>query len=315
MSKKQSEKQKESTQTTSATTPAKKLGNRRLIVTVLSVLFVIGGVLILRLHRPAPVAPKPTVSVTMKRPAPVQIPAQIVTEPTPVIETPVVEPAPAAENTIEPAPFLDPIVQTMPEPEEIIPEIPAEPVTEPVEQPLPQALQEHAKLAAGTAKLGDILALRDNFTNNDSCTDGYEKLLTLEPRTPLLQNAMDALAPICTKKEPVMSALTHTFSKAKKRAVMAYYKAKYPRWWFIKAIPVSVIEIRRLNPRNYRPMDKMHRAHNALIRQDIDQAIRFVNELPPLMRAQMDDFVAAAQAYNNARAGLDAVILSFEKGE
>ncbi len=324
MSKKQSEKEKNTPQNNTS----KSLGKRRFVVMILSILFVIGGVAILRLHRPEatpasfarpvktikPFAPIATRTVPEKTPATETVVETVTTQPETDIED--VTPAPATapawstptETPIEPITAVEPEKTT----EQTTP---TEPTQTMAAQALPKALEKHILLAAGTAKLGDMLALRDDFANNDPCVTGYQNLLTLEPRTPLLQNAIDALTPFCTKPEPVLQSLTQTFSKSKKRAIMAYYKAKYPRWWFIKAIPVSVIEIRRLNPKNSRPIDNLYRAHNALLRQDIEQSIRFIDALPPLMRTQMEEYVHVAKLYNNARTALDAVILSFEKGE
>ncbi len=293
-------------------------GKKRMFIPVLAVLCVVGGVFVWYFNRPTTVVMKsPLPSVVRpvaQMPAPVvQTAAEtVLTEPIqpattsasePIVDTPAFTPleqptaaATDTETTAEPAP--EPALETVP-----------------VEQPVPELLSFHSKLAAGTAKLADLLALRDDFANNDSCMAAYQKLLALEPKTPLLQKTIDALEPFCMRPEPVLTELNQTFLKAKKRAVLAYYKAKYPKWWFIKAIPVFAFEIRRLNPTGRRPIDNLYRAHNALLRQDIDKSVRYVDELPPLMRAQMDDFVQAATVYARASAALDAVILSFEKGE
>ena len=151
----------------------------------------------------------------------------------------------------------------------------------------------------------------------NNCKHDYQKLLNVPNKTTEALAVLNDLSPYCLNdQKPVLNVL-EAFLKNKKEAIIAYYHKNNPAWLaYLKAIPISLIEIRRINPEKNTPKNILYKAQNELISQNVENAVNFVTQLPLEMQQKMDDFYREAAIYNRSLQSLDQLILSFErKGE
>ena len=165
--------------------------------------------------------------------------------------------------------------------------------------------------------LKDALKFKENFLAENNCKNDYQKLLNVPNKTAEALAVLNDLSPYCLNdQKPVLNVL-EAFLKNKKEAIIAYYHKNNPAWLaYLKAIPISLIEIRRINPEKNTPKNILYKAQNELLSQNVENAVNFVTQLPLEMQQKMDDFYREAAIYNRSLQSLDQLILSFErKGE
>ena len=165
--------------------------------------------------------------------------------------------------------------------------------------------------------LKDALEFKENFLAENNCKNNYQKLLNVPNKTPEALAVLNDLSPYCLNdQKPVLNVL-EAFLENKKEAIIAYYKKNNPAWLaYLKAIPISLIEIRRINPQKDTPKNILYKAQNELLSQNVENAVNFVTKLPLEMQQKMDEFYREAAIYNRSLQSLDQLILSFErKGE
>ena len=165
--------------------------------------------------------------------------------------------------------------------------------------------------------LHDALIFKEHFIKGMSCNSDYNKLMSASKKTPYMQSVLNNLSPFCLGKDLPLHNIRETFLKDKKRALIADYQSKNPQWLaYIKALFVSVIEIRRLNPISTKPKDIIYKAQNELYHHNIIQAEKLLRTLPIIMQESMNGFFREAEIYMRADESLNELILSFEgKGE
>lgn len=165
--------------------------------------------------------------------------------------------------------------------------------------------------------LRDALIFKEHFLKGITCNADYNKLMAVPNKTRRMQSVLNNLSPFCSGKDLALDNIREAFLKDKKRALIASYQAKNPQWLaYIKALFVSVIEVRRLNPTSTKPKDIIYKAQNELYRQNIAQAEKLLRTLPIPMQEAMNDFFREAEIYMRADESLNELILSFEgKGE
>ncbi len=162
--------------------------------------------------------------------------------------------------------------------------------------------------------LHDALLFKDNFLKGISCEANYQKLLTSKYKTMAMQNVLNNLSPYCSSQTNALDNMKTVFLKDKKRAMIAGYKANSPMWVaYIKAILVSTIEIRKLNPQTSKPKDIIYKAQNELYKKNVYQTTQLLRTLPTVMQEQMIDFFREADIYIRADNSLNELLLSFEK--
>ena len=165
--------------------------------------------------------------------------------------------------------------------------------------------------------LKEALDFKEHFLTEDSCHTDYQKLLNLSDKTKEVVDVLNDLAPYCLSNQKPVKNLREAFLKDKKEALIVYYKENNPAWLaYLKAIPASLIEIRKINPQANKPKDILYKAQNEILSQNVSKAIEYVTMLPLSMQRKMNNFYREAAIYNRAKNSLDQLILSFEiKGE
>lgn len=165
--------------------------------------------------------------------------------------------------------------------------------------------------------LKDALKFKENFLAENNCKNDYQKLLNVPNKTTEVLAVLNDLSPYCLNDQKPVQNVLEAFKKNKKEAFIAYYKKNNPAWLaYLKSIPVSLIEIRRINPIKNTPKNILYKAQNELLIQNVENAVNFVTQLPLEMQQKMDDFYREAAIYNRSLLSLDQLILSFErKGE
>lgn len=163
----------------------------------------------------------------------------------------------------------------------------------------------------------DALQFKEHFLTETSCYEDYQKLLNASYKSIFATDVLNNLSPYCLSHQSAVENVKNAFLKNKKKAIIAYYKENNPNWIaYLKAIPATLIEIRKINPIDDTPKDILHRAQNEIYKQNISQAVDYVTKLPLLMQQKMTDFYREAAIYNRAKNSIDQLILSFEnKGE
>ena len=165
--------------------------------------------------------------------------------------------------------------------------------------------------------LKEALEFKERFLTEDTCHTDYQKLLNLSNKTNEVMDVLNDLAPYCLSNQKPVENLREAFLKDKKEALIVYYKENNPTWLaYLKVIPASLIEIRKINPRTNKPKDILYKAQNEILSQNVSKAIEYVTMLPLSMQRKMNNFYREAAIYNRAKNSLDQLILSFEiKGE
>ncbi len=292
---------------------------KSMFIIILSLLCVVGGLLIYQLHtrlekarpilpgdEPEMTFPEPDTEVPLTlsaEPAVSDIPVDTVLETTDTTPTEpdIVVPTPAVSEPTEPAANVQPEA-TLAQEESLPTETPAEPVEA---APLPTPEQPYFTLQ-------DALALRDHLYRGEACRSDFQKLLQSKVQNGAWHKMIEHLTPVCAQDKPLH---LHTlFRKERKQAVIMYYQMNNP-WWlaYLKAIPATLVEVRRLNPTTQTPMDLLSAAENALLQDDIQGALQFIQKLPQPMQAKFTDFKAKADLYLAAQNEVSSLILSFER--
>lgn len=165
--------------------------------------------------------------------------------------------------------------------------------------------------------LQDALLFKEHFLTESSCYDDYQKLLYAKNKTPQALDVLNDLSPYCLSHQEPVENVRIAFLNDKKKALIASYKENNPLWLaYIKAIPASLIEFRKINPKSEKPKDLLFKAQNELYRQNVAKAVAYVTKLPLSMQREMKGFYREAAIYNRAKMSIDQLILSFEdKGE
>lgn len=186
----------------------------------------------------------------------------------------------------------------------------------PKEQPtLPQEENKNTKMDGFS--LSDALLFKEHFLTEENCYEDYQKLLNVSNKTFLANDVLNNLSPYCLSNQSAIKNVRSAFLKNKKKALIVYYKENNPSWIaYLKAIPASLIEIRKINPTKNNPKDILYSAQNEIDSQNISKAIDLITKLPLTMQQKMTDFYREAAIYNRAKNSIDQLILSFEvKGE
>ena len=162
--------------------------------------------------------------------------------------------------------------------------------------------------------LQDALMLRDHLQAGKSCRTDFQKLLKSQTVNHTWYTLIEQLTPICaTNKEP-LNEIRSLFRKEHKRAIIAYYRQNNP-WWlaYLKAVPATMIEIRKLNPTTQTPLDLLFSAQNALSHGDLKQTADLIHALPQPMQMAFHEFNKQMDLYLKAQNETEQLVLSFEQ--
>lgn len=83
----------------------------------------------------------------------------------------------------------------------------------------------------------------------------------------------------------------------------------------IKVVLARLIKVRKLNPVGDTVPDLLDRAHNAMDSKNIALAVETIKELPQNIQIPFHTFLEKTNGYIDAKAALDALVLSYTKGE
>ncbi len=162
--------------------------------------------------------------------------------------------------------------------------------------------------------LRDALMFKEHFLKGLSCESDYRKLMNATHKTRQMQSTLNYLSPFCSDRGEMFKDIRNTFLENKRDALIAMYKLQNPAWLaYIKALFVSVIEVRRLNPKSTKPKDIIYKAQSELYQQNITKAETLLRALPLPMQEAMGDFFRDAEIYMRADESLNKLILSFER--
>ncbi|MBQ9090102.1 MAG: hypothetical protein IJY58_03545 [Alphaproteobacteria bacterium] len=287
---------------------------RTFFIGFLSVLCLVGIVLIHKLHKDSQKHPSTGVThfnriVNTKLPVLAQ-PIKSISSSVKSLET---VNQPAFPVTQEPA-FLSP-TPSAPSSDNI------SELTTPTDTPavaLPVSDKTDAKQVAIPVKKTDYtlqsaLIFKEHFLKGLPCVQDYQRLLSAQYKTPEMMTVLNNLSPYCASETGVRQNIKDIFLKEKKRSLIAGYEMKNAKWLaYVKALVVSVIEIRKLNPTTSKPKDIIYQAQNELYHQNIRQAVALLKTLPPHMQDAMSHFFREADIYIRADDSLNKLILSFE---
>ncbi len=291
-----------------------------ILITSLAVLCLTGGIVLHKIHafEKQHLNQKPTYSLRQERPF------SLTMGKTSTPQTPIklfnTSPQNEVENTSLPSPennvlsLNNPFNEIKTE-ETLSPETITEEQNTQDEQ---QALsQEKSTPQIDGFSLSDALLFKEHFLTEESCYEDYQKLLNVSNKTFLANDVLNNLSPYCLSNQSAIKNVRSAFLKNKKKALIVYYKENNPSWLaYLKAIPASLIEIRKINPTKNNPKDILYSAQNEIDSQNISKAIDLITKLPLTMQQKMTDFYREAAIYNRAKNSIDQLILSFEvKGE
>lgn len=162
----------------------------------------------------------------------------------------------------------------------------------------------------------DALELRDNFLSEEPCGDDLRKLIMSDNQSQAAQDVIKATSYFCFATTNVQNELKNLFLKSKKEALIRYYKEHDARWKYrLKKVYVSLIKTRNLNPTGNSVPDLLDRAHNALLEKNMTLTIETLSKLPDNIRPVFTEFMQQTNNFVKAKAALDALILSYAKGE
>lgn len=162
----------------------------------------------------------------------------------------------------------------------------------------------------------DALELRDNFLSEEPCGDELRKLIMSDNQSQAAQDVINDAAYFCFATANVQNELKNLFLKSKKEALIRYYKEHDARWKYrLKKVYVSLIKTRNLNPTGNSVPDLLDRANNALLEKNMTLTIETLSKLPDNIRPVFTEFMQKTNNFVKAKAALDALILSYAKGE
>lgn len=162
----------------------------------------------------------------------------------------------------------------------------------------------------------DALNLRDNFLSEEPCGDDLRKLIMSDNQSEAAQAVIKDTSYFCFATTNVQNELKNLFLKSKKEALIRYYKEHDPRWKYrLKKVFVTLVKTRNLNPTGNTVPDLLDRAHNALMAKNMTLTIETLAMLPDNIRAMFTEFMQKTENFVKAKTALDALILSYSKGE
>ncbi len=298
--------------------PTKKSSRKSLktiFIVILFILCVMGLAMIHKLRKEASVTllPKTQMSSILNRKMPLlntpkQTPVEKTVTDSGSGDTTISETKPDIPSNKTAAPIEQPITG-------IIVPIPAE--SDKVAMTVPVTTPTITSKPSFDYTLNDAITFKEHFLKGLPCESDYNKLLSARYKSSETQEVLNNLLPYCNGQQNTITNIRNVFLKNKKQALIAGYKEKSPKWIaYVKAVLVSVIEIRKLNPTTGKPKDIIYKAQNELYKQNIDGAAKLLRTLPAVMQEQMSDFFREAEIYVRADNSLNKLILSFEnKGE
>ncbi len=291
---------------------------KNIVITILSLLCITGGVLIHKIHSLSIERNHYNSSVTIQKKkgllpnqGVIQSQPETIHPITPMVLSPTVTPTSIPEATSS---------ETEKESISSTAEVPVNQVMEETTPPNTTTEKQPETIITATSNtfsLRDALLFKEHFLTEESCFNDYQKLLNTPNKTQEALNVLNDLSPYCLTNQQPVDNVREAFLENKKRALIVSYKEKNPSWLaYIKAIPASIIEIRKVNPLKNKPKDILYKAQNEIYRQNVSKAVDFINQLPLSMQKEMKDFFREAAIYTRAKNSIDMLILSFEyKGE
>ena len=311
---------------------------RSVLITILSVLCIIGGVLIHKLHSKG-MAAYPTFKRTeATRPA-LMVPSVMLTPtPKPILdsETDVSDEQPITISSMATPPSttdkarhladdiadefatLSPASDTpsdtadlslisSDEPKAITPSpLPATEKQPPsITRPL---LKNHA------VPLNAVLKLQHDFYHTASCRNAFDVLQSKVGDDLKARQVVVDLSAFCAEPGSAKKRLKTLFLKDKKQGLYAYYHQSHAPWYaYVRALLIDLIDVHEINPKGETPPELIDRAQTAIDQGNIAEALRILTALPFELKAEFASFFREAAAFVRAEESLKALILSYEK--
>ncbi len=164
--------------------------------------------------------------------------------------------------------------------------------------------------------VADALELRDNFLSGEPCSDNLRKLIMSDNQSKAAQDAIKDISYFCFATTNVRNELKNLFLKSKKEALIRYYKENDARWKYrLKKVFVSLVKVRNLNPMGDTVPNLLDKAHNAFIAKNMTLTLETLSKLPDNIRPMFTEFTQKTNNFVEAKTALDALILSYAKGE
>lgn len=160
------------------------------------------------------------------------------------------------------------------------------------------------------------LNFRDHFLSEQSCADDLRELILSEQKSEAIQQVIQDTSYFCLTTQNVYSELNDLFSRAKKQALIHSFHQNNPTWQaYLLTALTYMIQIRNLNPTGDTLADKLDRAQNALLNQQVARSAEIISTLPQETKQFFTVFLDKANNYTDAVSALDNLILSYAKGE
>lgn len=164
-----------------------------------------------------------------------------------------------------------------------------------------------------TVPLLAILKLQHDFYHTTSCKEAFETLSLKAGNDTKIQQLIVDLSPFCTETEPLKKRLKTLFLKDKKQAFYAYYQSIHAPWYaYLRAFLSDLIDIHKLNPTEQTPQDIIDRAQTVLSDGNISDAVNILSTLPFELKIEFASFLREASAYIRAEESFRTLILSYD---
>lgn len=173
-------------------------------------------------------------------------------------------------------------------------------------QHLPPEKQQKIPLLA-------ILNLQHDFYHTASCKEAFETLSHKNDHDTKVQQLIVDLSPFCTEAESAKKRLKTLFLKDKKQAFYTYYQSIHAPWYaYLRAFLSDLIDIHKINPTEQTPQDIIDRAQTVLSDGNISEAVRILSNLPFELKIEFASFLREASAYIRAEESFRTLILSYD---
>ncbi len=159
----------------------------------------------------------------------------------------------------------------------------------------------------------DVLNMQDAFLHADTCQKELSDFSQKAQHLPEARETLVYLSSFCSLRKNPTTVLKEIFLKNKKAALTAAYKEKYPAWLaYLKSLQTVLWDIHEISPKGNKPKDVINKAQTALNKGNLNTALAELSRLPLHIKTSFSPFFQEAAAYNRAKESLNRLILSYE---
>lgn len=162
--------------------------------------------------------------------------------------------------------------------------------------------------------LNAVLKLQHDFYHTSSCRKAFDALKSKASDDLKAQQVAVDLSPFCAESGSAKKRLKALFLKDKKQVLYAYYHQSHAPWHaYIRAFLIDLIDVHEINPEGQTPPELIDRAQTAIDQGDIAGALRILTALPFELKTEFAPFFREAAAFVRAEESLKTLILSYER--